>query len=93
MRIVVCYDVVKDRRRGKLHRRLKEVLFPVQKSVFEGDVDRKGLAAVEEIVNRTIQHDTDTVRIYVLCGSCAGSERLLGTSTTIPSPSTPVIFT
>lgn len=90
---MVCYDVVKDRRRDKLHHRLKEHLIPVQKSVFEGELDRTGLKAVERVVERTIDPETDTVRIYVLCGACLSAIRLHGTSETVPGRGAPRIFT
>jgi CRISPR-associated protein Cas2 len=70
MYVVICYDVVKDRRRTKLHRRLKAWLVPVQKSVFEGEVKPWLWGEVERAIEEEIDPATDTVRVYQLCRGC-----------------------
>lgn len=70
MYLVLCYDIVQDRRRSRLHRNLKAILEPVQKSVFEGELDPSRYPELLRLVHRTIDHDTDTVRIYHLCAGC-----------------------
>ena len=78
MWVVVAYDIPDDTRRARLHRRLKGLLEPVQKSVFEGEVAAGGLARLRKIVEHRIDLEEDDVRIYVLCGGCRGSTLLLG---------------
>ncbi|HUY32290.1 MAG TPA: CRISPR-associated endonuclease Cas2 [Pirellulales bacterium] len=81
MYLVVCYDVVCDRRRGRLMRRLREHLRHVQKSVFEGPLDDQRLVALRETILDAIDPNEDTVRIYHFCARCREATELLGTST------------
>jgi CRISPR-associated protein Cas2 len=80
MYLVVCYDVVSDRRRGRLMRRLREYLPRVQKSVFEGPLDDALLIKMRSMILDEIDLTTDTVRIYHLCRGCQSGTELLGTS-------------
>jgi CRISPR-associated protein Cas2 len=80
MHVVLCYDVAKNRRRARLFRRLKRYLAPVQKSVFEGRLDPTKLDRLLGLVQREIDMETDTVRIYLLCGGCRSSSLLVGTA-------------
>lgn len=77
---IVCYDVVSDRRRGRLMRRLREYLSRVQKSVFEGPLDDERLLKMRAMILDEIDLTTDTVRIYHLCRGCQTGTELLGTS-------------
>jgi CRISPR-associated protein Cas2 len=80
MHLIVCYDVVSDRRRGRLMRRLREYLPRVQKSVFEGPLDDERLIRLRAMVMDEIDPTEDTVRIYHLCRGCQPSTELMGTS-------------
>lgn len=84
MHLVVCYDVVSDPRRDRLHKGLKGFLRPVQKSVFEGQLPPRRYPALLALVDRCIDHETDTVRIYNLCGGCQGLMDLIGTAAPDP---------
>jgi CRISPR-associated protein Cas2 len=77
--VVVCYDVVSDRRRARLLKRLKGFLPHVQKSVFEGEVPEARLVQMREMIQRVIDPTEDTVRIYHLCGRCIPATEVLGT--------------
>jgi CRISPR-associated protein Cas2 len=77
--VVVCYDVVCDRRRARLLKRLKGLLPHVQKSVFEGELTVARLVQLREMVQSTIDPVEDTVRIYHLCGRCVPATEVLGT--------------
>ncbi|TVR05316.1 MAG: CRISPR-associated endonuclease Cas2, partial [Deltaproteobacteria bacterium] len=70
MVILLCYDVVEDRRRTRLHNHLRQWLEPVQKSVFEGRIRPDRLGELLSLVEGIIDHDTDSVRIYPLCAGC-----------------------
>ena len=91
MHVILCYDVVSDRRRGRLFRKLKRYLLPVQKSVFEGAIPHSRLDAVTRIVDESIDHETDTVRLYLLCRGCRKSTRLIGTAKPYPEEGDPVV--
>jgi CRISPR-associated protein Cas2 len=70
MFIVVAYDISDDRRRARLHKRLKGFGRPVQYSVFECVVTEQSLRKLKEAVLQTIKRDEDLVRYYSLCQSC-----------------------
>jgi len=69
--VVVAYDIEDDRRRTKLHNTLMNFGCPVQYSVFECILDKRGLremkAAVEKVIKR---EERDSVRYYYLCRGC-----------------------
>lgn len=79
MYLVVCYDVVSDRRRARLLKRLKGFLPHVQKSVFEGEISDARAVALRQMIRDEIDAATDTVRIYHLCGRCIPATEVLGT--------------
>jgi CRISPR-associated protein Cas2 len=70
MYVVICYDVEDDRRRTRLHKHLASYGVPVQKSVFECDLDRGRLARALEGAARIINRKTDSLRCYPLCAAC-----------------------
>jgi CRISPR-associated protein Cas2 len=78
MYVVVCYDVVGDRRRARLLRKLKAFLPHVQKSVFEGELPDRQLAALRQMIMKIIDPREDTVRIYQQCGRCIPATEVLG---------------
>jgi len=79
MYVVVCYDVVCDRRRARLLRRLKGFLPHVQKSVFEGELTDARLVELRRRILDTIDPSEDTVRVYQQCGRCIPATEVLGT--------------
>ncbi|MBU1429981.1 CRISPR-associated endonuclease Cas2 [Myxococcota bacterium] len=84
MHLVVCYDVVLDNRRNRLFKQLKGYLRPVQKSVFEGQLPARHYPDLVRMIERTIDRQTDTVRIYHLCRACQGLTTLIGTAAPVP---------
>lgn len=59
MRYVLAYDVVKNSRRAKLFKRLRGLLTPVQKSVFEGDLGDGALAERDVLTHDALDLQTD----------------------------------
>lgn len=92
MHLIVCYDIVSDRRRGRLMRRLREHLTRVQKSVFEGSLDEQRLLALRTMILEEINPVEDTVRIYRLCGRCQPATELLGTSVFVDTEETDEVY-
>ena len=78
MYLVVCYDVVSNRRRARLLRRMKGFLPHVQKSVFEGEIGDAQVLALRRMILEEIDPAEDTVRIYHLCGRCIPATEVLG---------------
>lgn len=70
MFIVIAYDVTDDRRRARLHKKLKSYGKPVQYSVFECILSPKILAKMKKMVSKEIKTDEDLVRYYFLCEAC-----------------------
>lgn len=79
MYLVVCYDIVSNRRRARLLKRMKDYLPHVQKSVFEGEVADHRVQALREMIQREIDPREDTVRVYHQCGRCVPATEVLGT--------------
>ena len=79
MRFVVCYDIVCDRRRARVFKKMKAFLPRVQKSVFEGELADDCLLRLREMIVAEIDQTEDTVRIYQLCGRCVPAIDLFGT--------------
>jgi CRISPR-associated protein Cas2 len=76
--LVVCYDVVSDRRRARLLKRLKDYLPHVQKSVFEGELADSRVVELRHKILQEIDPAEDTVRLYHLCGRCIPATEVLG---------------
>ena len=92
MHVVLVYDIVGNRERQRFHKRLKRLLVPVQKSVFEGRLGARELGRVETLVHRETDLDTDAIRLYSLCRSCRGLVRSWGIGPSPPDPDEPVIL-
>jgi CRISPR-associated protein Cas2 len=90
--VLLCYDITKNSRRTKLHKRLQKWLQPVQLSVMEGRIHPRHLPALLGLVQRTIDPEADSVRIYLLCGGCRTSTMLMGTAQPLPDPTDPVVI-
>lgn len=69
--IVVAYDISNDRRRARLHTLLLGYGEPVQESLFECDLDDADLRKLRHALRRLVR-PADAVRLYALCGACAG---------------------
>ncbi len=82
---ILFYDVVSDRRRGRLHKGLRSMLLPVQKSAFEGWLDHRALRDLLALVHDEIDPSEDKVRLVTLCGRC---QRRLITLGDMPRPLT-----
>jgi len=79
--LVVCYDIVEDRRRTRVARKLRGYLTRVQKSVFEGPLAEDRLDSLRRMLLEEIDPVTDTVRIFHLCARCIPATEVLGVGT------------
>jgi len=71
MLIVVSYDVVDDKRRTKLAKKLCDFGKRVQYSVFECDLSKKQLNEMIQMGLKQINQEEDSLRIYKICSNCA----------------------
>ena len=76
--IVVVYDISNNKRRTRLHKRLKDFGTPVQYSVFECILDAEGVEKMKTVVRRTIRPRVDHVRFYTLCNACRKKVEVTG---------------
>ncbi len=68
--IVIVYDISHNKRRTKLHKVLKDFGTPVQYSVFECLLDKKGIQQMKKAIAKVIKPRLDKVRYYYLCNAC-----------------------
>lgn len=80
MRVIVTYDVIDDKIRGRLFRLLERYGAWKQYSVFEMELTPVQQAQLEHKI-RTVIAPQDRVRIYMLCDRCVGKIKDLGVST------------
>lgn len=92
MRTVFAYDIVGDGRRARLFKRLKRLMVPVQKSVFEGHLPPRRLMALESLILRELDPNEDQARVYTLCRSCAGLVRSYGVAPELGDPDAPLLI-
>lgn len=78
MHLIVCYDIVEDRRRGRVARKLRGFLSRVQKSVFEGELSDDRLESMREMLLEEIDLATDMVHIFTLCARCVPATEVIG---------------
>lgn len=78
MRAVVAYDVCSNRRRRKVAKALEAALVRVQYSVFEGEVPASVLAVAVKSAAEWLDLETDSLRVYRLCGACAPRIEVFG---------------
>lgn len=65
MFIIVVYDINK-KRVAKFNKICKKYLFPLQKSVFEGNISYKSLTKMQHELKQNMVCDEDSVCIYQL---------------------------
>ncbi len=78
MFIVVSYDVVDDKRRGKVHKTLKNFGARVQYSVFECQLDANELKRLQRRLRPLIDPKEDSIRFYSLCEVCLPKALVMG---------------
>jgi len=78
MRVIITYDVTDNKRRGKLHRFLRELGVNTQKSVFECDLNREELQSVRKYCGRLLNNQEDALRIYHICRQCMAKAEVQG---------------
>ena len=76
--VVVVYDISDNKRRTKLHNRLKDFGYPVQYSVFECLLDDERLQRMQAAVSKITKPKIDHVRYYRLCGACQKKIQVVG---------------
>ena len=78
MLIIISYDIVDDKRRTILAKKLLDFGKRVQYSVFEGDLNNEQIKTMLKKILPYINKKEDSLRIYKLCKNCVGSIRSYG---------------
>lgn len=69
--IIVTYDIVRNKRRTKLHWFLRELGINTKKSEFECEVSREELRLLRRYPDARLDMREDSLNIYHLCSRCA----------------------
>lgn len=72
MLYLISYDIVDDKSRARLAKKLLDFGKRVQYSVFECDLTPKQLESLKKQVLKLLDLEQDSLRIYKLCENCAG---------------------
>ena len=75
---IIAYDIPHDRRRTKVHKLLCGYGNWTQYSLFECWLSRKHRVELQAKLNRLINDNEDTVRIYPLCAACVKDTITIG---------------
>lgn len=76
---VVSYDISRTRLRNRLAKLLERYGSRVQYSVFECELGRERYQSLyEKMLQITLDEETDSIRIYRLCGKCEEMSVFLG---------------
>lgn len=78
MHTIISYDIRNDKRRRRVVKVLKGVGFRVQYSVFEAHLSIQKIQDLTRRLIKVIDTEEDSVRIYRLCGDCAGHICMMG---------------
>jgi CRISPR-associated protein Cas2 len=70
MLVVIACDIPSDRRRARMHALLSGYGEPVQRRVFECDLEDAALRKLRARLGRMIRR-ADSVRLYPRCAACA----------------------
>lgn len=76
---LICYDVVKDKRRNKVAKLLEGYGLRVQKSVFECVLTEKQYEMLTRKLNKYLNADEDQLRFYPMSGHTRRKVVILGT--------------
>ena len=77
-RLHITYDISDDLLRVKVHKFLRNYGVNSQKSVFEMLIGESEYRKVLSFLQKNIEEESDSVRIYELCGSCLRNAQIVG---------------
>ena len=79
MRVIISYDISDTKRRNKIAKILEGHGYRVQYSVFECDLDRKKLAALQKRLKPLVKvSEWESIRIYPLDAASAQKVEVIG---------------
>lgn len=78
MFLLICYDIVCNRRRRQIEKLLSAHGKRVQKSVFEAHLTEKKRLSLDAKLRRRMDESEDNIRYYRLCEKCVRSVETRG---------------
>ncbi len=69
--LLVSYDIIDDKRRNTVAKRLQDFGQRVQYSVFECFLNQMEYQKMKERITKAIDPEKDNIRIYKLCQGCS----------------------
>mgnify|MGYP000879929868 CR=1 FL=1 len=88
---VVAYDMPDTKRRTKLFKAMKGFGRHTQFSVFECELNQKGVERMVKKIASLIEPAEDNIKIYPLCKSCLDDVQLVGIARLIRKPETLIV--
>jgi len=79
--IVVCYDIIDDRKRAKVAKVMQSYGVRVQKSVFDCRITYHQYMKMRRQLEKVIDFEEDSIRYYSLCSRCQSAVQVSGLST------------
>jgi len=64
MFVIVAYDIASNRKRTKVHKKLKNYLSHIQGSVFEGYLNETRIVRMVEEVRKFVDVEGDSLRVW-----------------------------
>lgn len=83
---LLTYDIAANKRRAKIAKAMEAVGERVQFSVFEAYLTRAELEKLMKKVQKLLDAEQDSVRVYGLCGACKGKVKHYGRAEPIEAP-------
>lgn len=75
---VIAYDIPSNKRRTKVHKLLRGAGEWTQYSLFECYLTGKELLTLQHRLEQVLDAETDSVRFYPLCATCASKVNTIG---------------
>jgi CRISPR-associated protein Cas2 len=80
MLYIIAYDIPSDKRRNKVHKTLCGFGDWTQYSLFECFLDAKELIQLQAKLDKILNAEEDSVRIYPLCNACQERVETIGSA-------------
>lgn len=78
MLVIVTYDIENDKKRTKLHKKLKDFGPRVQYSVFEADITNEEFKKLNTVLTTIKLEKSDSIRLYIICENCKSKIKIWG---------------
>ena len=83
---VVCYDIIDDRLRARISKKMLDYGTRIQDSVFECLLDAAGKARLVRQIEEFPLADEDKIRLYRICAKCVEEVCIYGAGSLTRDP-------